>query len=127
MSVDVIIKGRKGIVFTKRDITPWKGMWHIPGGTVLLGERLTDAIARVAHEETGLTVRVKKLLGIVEYMRTERGVFAHSGSVAYLVAPVKGTLRGSPQGREAGYFSRFPRNGIAEQKQFLRAHKLMRG
>jgi ADP-ribose pyrophosphatase YjhB (NUDIX family) len=124
LCIDAVIKGRKGVVFAKRDIKPWKGKWHLPGGTVRFGERLTAAVSRIMYEETGLTVRIRKFLGVLEYVHEEHSARTHSVSAVFLVSPRKGALRGSPQGREVKYFSRFPKNIISEQKTFLKQQKL---
>ena len=39
-----------------------KGEWDIPGGGIQFGEDLLDCLRREIMEETGLTVRVDKLL-----------------------------------------------------------------
>lgn len=120
LSVDVIVKARAGIVLTKRSIPPWRGMWHIPGGTVYFGERLESAAMRTIYRETGLAVKITKCLGAIEYIHPEKGKRIHAVSVVLLAFPLKGTLRGSPEGEEVAYFSRIPKNIIAEQKQFLK-------
>jgi len=125
LTVDVIIKGRAGIVFTKRTISPWKGKWHIPGGTIRFGERLKSAALRIIHHETGLTVSIKKVLGAIEYIHREGNKRTHSASVIFLASPVKGVLHGSPEGEEIRYFFRMPPKTIPEQKQFLKEHGLM--
>ena len=125
--VDGIITTPAGILFAKRDIEPWKGMWHIPGGTVRLNERLEEAVVRVIHEETGLTIKAGKPLGSIEYIYAKKGIHNHSVSVVFLATPAKGVLRGSLQGREVRYFSSMPRNIIAEQKTFLKEYGLLKG
>ena len=117
--VDAVVRTREGIVFARRDIEPWKGKWHLPGGTVRLNERLKDAIVRIIREETGLTIKVGKPLGSIEYLYAKNDIHNHSVSVVFLVSPRNGVLRGSPQGKEVRYFKRMPKNIIAEQKRFL--------
>ena len=50
----------------KRAREPAKDLWSVPGGRVEKGEYLNDAVAREVQEETGLTVEVGQLLGILE-------------------------------------------------------------
>lgn len=44
-----------------------KGMWNIPGGFVTYAESPALGMAREAEEETGLPIRVEKLLGVYSH------------------------------------------------------------
>lgn len=118
LCVDLIIKTNKGIVLSKRDIIPNKGMWHLPGGTVLNFESLEKAIVRIAKGETGLKVRPIKLLGTIEFL--DKNAHGHAVSVAYEVLPVSGKLTGSDQAKEIKYFTQIPKNTITEHAGFLK-------
>ena len=60
----VVRDGRALIV--KRAHDPRRGEWSIPGGTVEVGERLTDAVRREMREETGLEVEVGRVLELFD-------------------------------------------------------------
>lgn len=124
LCVDVVILTKEGIVLSKRDIEPSKNMWHIPGGTVLLGERLTDTAQRVALEETGLTVNIKNFLGITEFFTPT--VIGQSVSMTYLVTPISGNLRGSSQGKEVRFFKTLPKKIIIEHREFIQKNNLLK-
>lgn len=49
--------------------SPRYGDWEFPGGQVEEGETLTHALEREILEETGITVRVKSLVGIYSNTR----------------------------------------------------------
>lgn len=115
-AIDVVIKTEKGILLTKRAIPPYRGMWHIPGGTILFKETIRHAIKRVVDEELGVQVKVIKHLAVIEYFEEDG---RHTISNAYLAEIVKGTPRGSKQGEEIGYFKEIPENCIPKQKEFL--------
>lgn len=50
----------------RRARDPGSGLWSLPGGRVEHGEYLGDALRREVAEETGLTVEVRDLVGILE-------------------------------------------------------------
>src|SRR3989344_4567321 len=90
LCIDLVIKDKRGIVLTKRDINPYKGMWHIPGGTLLLGENIEQCAKRVAKYETGLKIKIRKLLGVEEYHFFAK--YTKVVSLVYLVEPTEGKL-----------------------------------
>ncbi len=52
------------LLLTKRAHAPFAGWWDLPGGFVDRGEDPAAAIKRELKEETGLSIKVKKLLGV---------------------------------------------------------------
>lgn len=125
LCVDLVIRDRRGIVLIQRDITPDRGRWHFSGGTVHFGESLEAAVRRFARDETGLAIKIVKVIDAVEYFRGKK--FGHIVSVVYLVRPVSGKLHGSIQGRNLAFFKSTPRNTVPEQRRFLIKHRLISG
>ena len=123
LCVDLVIKSGSGIVLAKRDITPAKGYWHFPGGTILFNENITDTANRVAAYEVGLKIKIIKTLGIIDY--SSKVAFGHSFSIVLLVEPLSNNLSGSDQGKEVSYFKSIPPKTILEQVNFLKEHKLL--
>jgi 8-oxo-dGTP diphosphatase len=82
IAVDIIIELAQGrrIVLIERRFEP-KG-WAIPGGFVDVGETLEHAAVREASEETGLSVRLKCLLGC--YSSPARDPRGHTVSAVYV-------------------------------------------
>ena len=54
------------LLMIRRANEPSKGLWTVPGGRVEPGEYLADAVRREVKEETGITVDVGELLGVLE-------------------------------------------------------------
>jgi len=93
LATDVIIRlweGErfKGIVLIERKYPP-VGL-ALPGGFVEVGERVEDAAVREMKEETGLDVRLYKLMGV--YSEPNRDPRAHVVSVVWI-----GDAEGEPQ------------------------------
>lgn len=122
--VDLVIQGKRGVVLSKRDIPPAKGLWHLPGGTLLFREKISNAITRVALEETGLKVKIVRLIGIIEYSKASG--LGHSIGAAYLLRVIGGKLHGSKQASEINYFNVAPDRTIHEQVDFLTQHGLIK-
>lgn len=56
VSVNIIVQRPDGaVLFLKRLNNPAKGKWWVPGGRILNGERIADAMLSLLKDETGLT------------------------------------------------------------------------
>jgi 8-oxo-dGTP diphosphatase len=55
------------LVLVRRAIEPGYGLWVFPGGYVDRGEEITAAAIREAREESGLDVRIERLVNIYSY------------------------------------------------------------
>lgn len=91
----LIVKGNK-IILSRRAIEPFKGKLEFPGGMVEYGETVEHAVVREAEEETGLKVKVKEILGV--YSEKSRDPRYHFMTVAFIVEPTGGKLKGSFEG-----------------------------
>ncbi len=123
LCVEVVVPTPQGVLLTKRSIEPYKGMWHLPGGTVLLGETMEDAVKRVAKEEVNIEVSDIKLIAPLYYSDEEKVKgFGWTISIAFLVSGDTTTAKGSEQGEEFAFFPKVPQNTVPDQKIFLQKH-----
>ncbi len=54
------------VLLARRGRAPSLGEWSIPGGLVKVGETLEQALIREVREETGLHVRVVKMIEVLD-------------------------------------------------------------
>lgn len=111
LAVDVIIRDPGGVVLIKRKNEPFKGRWALPGGFVNYGERVEDAATREVKEETGLRVKLGKLVGV--YSDPKRDPRGHTVSACYLARRAGGRLRASSDAQEARIFKLIPWRKLA--------------
>lgn len=117
LCVDVVIKTSKGVLLSKRNIPPAKGMWHFPGGTVLFGETLEQTAKRVAKEELGIDVVIKEQIGVIQY--DKKYAIGQSVSVAYSAEPKSDKFQIDEETTEVKYFKKIPSETIPDTAEFL--------
>jgi 8-oxo-dGTP diphosphatase len=102
----IIIEPNAGLILIKRRNPPFQDLWALPGGFVELGERVEDAVLRETKEETGLTVKIIKLVGV--YSDPDRDPRGHTISIVYLCKRVEQgeNLRGGDDAKDAKVFKR---------------------
>jgi len=103
LAVDGIILKDDKVLLTKREIYPFQGYWVLPGGHVEYGEKVEEAIKREMKEELGVSVKIKKLVGV--YSEPKRDPRYHSVSVVFFLGKGKGKIRLSHEASEFKYFS----------------------
>lgn len=101
-----IFDGQGRILLTKRTDN---GQWCMPGGGMDSGESAAEACEREIWEETGLKIRVKRLVGVYSY--PDQLVIYADGYKAQIVAlhfeaeVVGGELGLSNETSDFGYFT----------------------
>ena len=95
------------VLLVKRRNPPNMGRWALPGGLVELGETVQDATVREIKEETGLSVRIEKLLDVQTdlHMDGRSRVEYHYILVDYLASPVSGRLKLNSESSDFGWFT----------------------
>ena len=94
----VISDDRNRVVLVRRAIEPGYGKWVFPGGYVDRGEEVQRAAVREAREETGLDVRIDRLINIYSYTGRTPVI------VVYAATMIGGCLECDDEGIEAKFF-----------------------
>jgi ADP-ribose pyrophosphatase YjhB (NUDIX family) len=125
LRVEVVVVSANGVLLTRPEEGPWKGRWHIPGGTVRFGERLTDAVLRVARDELRVEVGIDRFLGYVEYPGYLHGGRGWPVGLAFMVQVTPGSAEElRPITDAVGWFEHLPDDMHEEQRGFLQAQHL---
>ena len=81
-SVSAVVFDRRGRLLLQQRSDG--GQWGLPGGSVEIGESVTAAVIREVLEETGLTVGVRRMVGV--YSDPERQIVRYpDGNVWHYV------------------------------------------
>ncbi|HEY7874765.1 MAG TPA: NUDIX hydrolase [Actinomycetota bacterium] len=92
VGVGAVVVRDGALLMVQRGKEPYLGRWSVPGGTLELGEHLTEAARREVLEETGVDVEVGELLGILEW----------PGTPHYVILDYVATPRGEDEPRPGG-------------------------
>jgi ADP-ribose pyrophosphatase YjhB (NUDIX family) len=69
----VLVEEGGRVLLVRRANEPFRGLWTLPAGFVNGGEDPAEASARECLEETGLSVRVMRVLDVIAGREHERG------------------------------------------------------
>lgn len=112
---DVIRPGTSAVIFDESGAVLLEqrsdnGFWGLPGGAVDVGESVAQAVMREVLEETGLQVRITRLVGIYSDPRYHTianypsGDIVHYVTVAFQCERLSGRLRMSEESTDLRYF-----------------------
>jgi len=119
LAVDILIVfPDKSFVLIKRSNPPFKGFWALPGGFVNYGETVEQAAIREAEEETGVRVKLLKLIGV--YSDPNRDPRGHVVSVAFLAKPLELDFKPSVEVEEIGFFRDIPEKMAFDHAKIIR-------
>lgn len=66
VGVGAVVVREGAVLLVQRAREPLAGQWSLPGGLVELGETLEQAVVRELREETGLVVKVRGLVEVLD-------------------------------------------------------------
>ena len=122
-SVDLVVLHDDGVVLGKRTNEPAKGEWFVPGGRIHKGERLEDAVHRIATEELGIEVEIVERLGAYEHIYDTAEVDSDSGKhyvpVGFTVESLTEEIREDEQHSSVRVFEELPEELHTYTAQYL--------
>lgn len=99
----VLIEEGSRVLLVRRVNEPFRGLWTLPAGFVNAGEDPAAAAERECFEETGLSVRVKRVYDIISGREHERGA---DFIIVYTAEIVSGELSPSDDADAVEWFER---------------------
>lgn len=114
----VLVEQGGYVLLVRRVNAPFKGLWTLPAGFVNAGEDPVQAAERECEEETGLNVRVVRLLDVIAGREHPRGA---DFVIAYLAEVVSGELHPGDDADQAAWF---PRDHLPDLA-FETTHKIL--
>jgi 8-oxo-dGTP diphosphatase len=106
----LIFNDEKQILLGHRRDIDW---WNLPGGGMESGETVDEALCREVREETGLEVKVERLVGVYSKPQKQEVV------LTFLCLVIGGTLQSTEETRESRYFApdTLPGNTLPKHRQ----------
>ena len=130
-SVSAVIFDRRGRLLLQQRSDG--GQWGLPGGSVEIGESVAAAVVREVHEETGLTVRPRRIVGVysdpaLQVVRYPDGNVWHYVSVCFECTVQGGVLTTCDETLALAYFAlgRLPRTLLRNHRSRIRDARLRR-
>lgn len=100
-AVGVLILRAGRLLLVRRKYPPYAGLWSMPAGFMEYGESPAECASRETMEETGLRVRVGRLVGVYSGRDDPR---THAILIVYRASAFSGRPRAGDDASETGWF-----------------------
>ncbi len=107
VGVGAIVISEGKVLLVKRGVSPGKGLWAIPGGTLQLGETLRECAARELLEETGVKAAIGECVYVFDLIERDPDgkIQFHFVVVDFAALYISGEARGADDADEARWFT----------------------
>jgi ADP-ribose pyrophosphatase YjhB (NUDIX family) len=117
----IVLDETERLLLVKRSVNPKKGLWCLPGGFMELGETPDETALRELKEETGLSARIDRILGVDS---NSNALYGTVTLICYLVWEYHGN---PAPGDDADDLDFFPVNNLPElafesHRKFIRRY-----
>ena len=94
VSVEAVLEHDESVLLVRRTNEPAKGEWFWPGTRLYKGETFEQAVRRLAREELGIEVTIRRRIGVYNHFWETADLpdveTTHTVNVAYHVQPADG-------------------------------------
>jgi len=101
VAVTAVVLQDRQILLIRRVNVPRQGLWSLPGGFMDADEDPVAAVRRECFEETGLTIRVSRLIAVITGRAHPRGADL---LLAYQAEAIGGSLQAGDDADQAEFF-----------------------
>jgi len=111
-TASALVLYKNKLLLTKRGRAPYRGRWELPGGFVDRGESADHAVIRELKEETGLKIKLEKIIGIYPDIYTYNSDQFHTLNIFYIAKASSEKLKAMDDVSEAKWFAKkdLPKN-----------------
>ena len=116
LCVDGTLQKDGKLLLLKRNVEPFKGFWHVPGGHVEENETPKEALKREFKEETNLDIEIGEIID----KRIEKTFDRIKLIIAFEVISAKGSIRLNSESQDFGWFIQTPNHSVYNYDKYLK-------